>query len=211
MTAAERWNAVYVDGRPPWDIGRPQPAVVRLAEAGAFRSRFLDAGCGTGENTLLAASLGVDATGVDLAPTAIERARAKAAARGLVVDFRAADALDLSALERSFESVLDCGLFHTFSDELRPRYVASLRRVIAPGARLSLLCFSEREPWDGGPRRVTQAEIRAAFAHGWDVRSIEPERFATRWHDVGAEAWLATIERLGGSGSGVEAEMPRVP
>ncbi len=38
---------------PPWDIGRPQPAFVALAEAGAIRGRVLDVGCGTGELVLM--------------------------------------------------------------------------------------------------------------------------------------------------------------
>src|SRR6266700_6635446 len=68
---------------PPWDIGRPQPAFLSLAEAGALRGRVLDAGCGTGEHALMAAGTGLDATGIDLAPTAIRLARQKAAARNL--------------------------------------------------------------------------------------------------------------------------------
>src|SRR3981081_543135 len=64
--------------RPPWDIGRPQPAFVTLLEGGAIRGRVLDVGCGTGEHALMAAGLGLAATGVDGAPTAIERAPRKA-------------------------------------------------------------------------------------------------------------------------------------
>jgi len=47
--------------RPPWDIGRPQPAFAALARTGAFRGRILDVGCGTGEHAVLAAQLGLDA------------------------------------------------------------------------------------------------------------------------------------------------------
>ena len=60
----EDFDALYERGCPPWDIGRPQRAFLRLAEDGAFRGRMLDVGCGTGEHALLAASMGLEATGV---------------------------------------------------------------------------------------------------------------------------------------------------
>ena len=109
-------------------------------------------GCGTGENALYLASRGIDVTGVDWSERAIGAARTKAADRGLGVDFIAADALDLAALGRTFDSALDSGLFHTFDDEARRRYVASLATVVRPTGTLHLLCFSEREPGDWGPR-----------------------------------------------------------
>jgi hypothetical protein len=59
-----------------------------------------------------------------------------------------------------------------------------------------LMCFSDRQPGDWGPRRVSQAEPRAAFVDGWSIRSIEPAMFAVTIDENGARAWLATIERL---------------
>ncbi len=190
-----RWDSAYAGAPPPWDIGRAQPAVIRLADGGAFRGRILDAGCGTGENALELASRGLETWGLDGSPRAVEQARRKAARRGLDVTFLVGDALELGALGETFDSVLDCGLFHTFDDAERTRYVASLAAAIPPGGTVHLLCFSELEPWGGGPRRVTQAEIRASFDDAWRVVAIEPERFATRFHDSGARAWLARIER----------------
>jgi SAM-dependent methyltransferase len=196
------WEGAYRGDPPPWDIGRPQPVVVRIADANGFRSPVLDAGCGTGENALYLASRGLAVVGIDGATLAIDRALAKARDRGLAATFRAGDALALGSLElvargRTFASVLDCGLFHTFDDRDRATYVESLAAVTGPGAVLHLLCFSNEEPWGGGPRRIHQDEIRSAFAEGWTVTSIEPGRFATRLHDDGARAWHATIERSG--------------
>ena len=85
------WDEVYAaSAPPPWDIGRPQPAFVRLAERGLLSGRVLDSGCGTGEQTLLAAAHGADAVGVDLSGRAIHRAKDKAAERGLVALSRSA-------------------------------------------------------------------------------------------------------------------------
>ena len=60
------WDASYHDGPAPWDLGEPQPAIVRLAAHGGFAGSVLDAGCGTGENALHIASLGLPVLGVDV-------------------------------------------------------------------------------------------------------------------------------------------------
>jgi SAM-dependent methyltransferase len=187
------WDASYRDGPAPWDIGEPQPAVVRLAAEGGFAGPVLDAGCGTGENALHVASMGLPVLGVDVAATALEMGRAKARDRGIAVEFAAADALALGRLGRRFETVLDCGLFHTFDADERPAYVASLAAATQPGGTVYVLCFSD-EGADLGPHPVSQAELRAAFDR-WDVASIERARLKTRFHDHGAPAWLATIRR----------------
>src|SRR4030095_14298022 len=108
------WDASYHDGPAPWDIGQPQPAVGRLAAAGGFTGAVLDAGCGTGENALYLAAQGLSVLGVDVAETALAIARDKAGIRGIDVEFAVADALHLERLGRTFETVLDSGLFHTF-------------------------------------------------------------------------------------------------
>jgi SAM-dependent methyltransferase len=155
----------------------------------------LDAGCGAGEDALEIAGRGIEVVGVDVAPTAIEQARGKAAERGIGATFLVADALELGRLRQMFASVLDCGLFHTFDDSERRAYVESLAGVTAAGGVLHLLCVSEAAPGDVGPRRVTQAELRESFRSGWTVASIEPDRVETSL-DVGdLPAWLARIER----------------
>ena|SRR5437762_11077469 len=195
-TTAARWDETYRQGRPPWDIGRPQSAFIRLADAGELTEPVLDCGCGTGEQALMVAERGIDVVGVDFAPVAIAAARRKAEERRLQVDFQVADALDLGSLGRRFRTVIDSGVFHTFSDSERPKYAASLSAVTLPGGVLHLLCFSELTPGDYGPRRVTQAEIRAAFAGGWVVERIDPERFDVQPDfPVRPDAWLARIVR----------------
>ena len=196
--AGQPWDASYHDGPAPWDVGRPQPAVVRPASEGRFVGAVLDAGCGTGENALHLASLGLSVLGVDVAETALAIARAKADDRGIEAEFAAADALQLERLGRRFETVLDCGLFHTFDGDERRRYVASLASVTEHDGTLYLLCFSDDGP-ETGPHPVTQEELRTAFnpSSGWNVAAIEPDRLQTRYHDNGAPAWSVTIKRIG--------------
>ncbi len=183
------------ENTPPWDIGRPQPAFVRLFDEGAIVGAVLDVGCGTGEHALLATARGHAALGVDFVPAAVHRARARASDRGLGSEFVVADALRLEALGRTFDTALDCGLFHVFSDGDRTRYVASLRRALRDGGRLFVLCFSEREPGDWGPRRVTERELRAAFREGWEVERVSPERLITNLGPQGVDAWLVAARR----------------
>ena len=193
----EPWDASYHNGLAPWDIGWPQPAVLRLASEGRFAGTVLDAGCGTGENALHIASRGLSVLGVDVAETALAMAQEKAHNRRIEAEFAAADAFELQRLGRKFQTVLDCGLFHTFNGDERTRYAASLASVTEHNGTLYVLCFSNDGP-DIGPHPISQEELRAAFnrSNGWHVAAIEPDRLQTRFHDHGAPAWCATIKRI---------------
>ncbi len=181
---------------PPWDIGRPQPTFVDLAQRGNIHGSVLDVGCGTGENALYLASLGHEVWGVDIVPAPIEKARASAKHRGLNVTFKVFDALSLNRLGRMFDTVIDSGLFHVFSDEDRVLFERSLASILRPDGWYFMLCFSEHEPYDEGPRRVTADEIRGSFRERWKVDDIQEARFETNIHPDGALAWLASIRRL---------------
>jgi ubiquinone/menaquinone biosynthesis C-methylase UbiE len=186
----------YGNGVPPWDIGLPQPAIIRLAEQGLISGDVIDVGCGTGENAMYLASRGLAVIGVDAAPTAIAQAQEKARLRGSSASFVVADALALEGLGRRFDMAIDSGLFHTFSDADRVRFERSLQRTLQRGGRYALLCFNEHQPGELGPRRVTQGEIRDTFATGWTVDSIVAARFAARLPGDGANAWLALLTRI---------------
>jgi len=195
MANRQEWDSAYAVS-PPWDIGHPQAPFVTLAKAGKLKGQTLDVGCGTGEHVLLAAENGAEAMGVDISARAIERAREKAEARGLVVTLQVGDVLHLEELGRQFDTITDSGVFHVFADEERPVFVKSLRSALRDGGAYYMMCFSDRQPGDWGPRRVTQAELRSAFADGWSIESIEPARFEGNIDPKGAQAWLSTVTRL---------------
>jgi SAM-dependent methyltransferase len=192
--------AEFYAGKPPWDIDRPQR--IFIDNAGKITGDILDAGCGTGENALFFASLGRNVTGIDFLPVAIERAKQKSAERKVKVNFRVMDALELKQSKDRFDNAIDCGLFHVFSDENRPRYVEALATVLKPGGRLFLLCFSDEEPGTQGPRRVSKKELHDAFARGWDVESIalchlevRPDFEEMTFSEGGPKAWFAVVRR----------------
>ncbi len=190
---------IFYAQTPPWEIGRPQPALE--AVAGSFRGRVLDVGCGTGEHALLAASTGLEAAGIDAAPTAIRMAREKAEARGLDVPFIEGDARELAShFPEPFDTVIDSGLFHVFPESSIAQYVDALAEVIAPGGRLYLLSFSDEAPGEGGPRRVKEEDIRTAFADGWRIDSLERTIIQSTGMEI--PAWRAVIVRHAEDGSG---------
>ena len=201
VPSRETFESMYA-GKAPWDIGKPQPAFVEVADR--VTGAVLDAGCGTGENALFFAEKGHHVLGIDFLEYPIEEARRKAAERGLHAEFIQMDALTLSTFDRKFDSVIDSGLFHVFSDEDRVRYVAGLAHVTKPGGRIFLLCFSDEEPGTQGPRRVSQRELRESFSGGWDVEGIRASRFAVvpglkdlSFTEGGPKAWFSVMRREG--------------
>jgi len=199
--APESWDDSYKGPPPPWDIGRPQQAFVRLAEAGSLTGDLLDAGCGTGEHTLLGAQCGARALGIDVSGRAIEAARQKATERGIDARFDVHDATRIDELGLRFDTVLDSGLFHVFDDEAAPRYVSAVHGALRPGGHLHLMCFSDAEPGEWGPRRVTETDLLSAFEAGWRVESITADHFEINavMDASTAAAWLVHVIRLASS------------
>ena len=192
----------FYAGPAPWDIGKPQPAFTAVADQ--VTGPILDAGCGTGEHALFFAARGHRVIGIDFVEEAIRRARRKAAERGLAVEFLVKDATALAQWGKRFASVIDCGLFHVFSDDDRRRYVRGLAKVLEPGGRVFLSCFSDEEPGNDGPRRVSRQELYDAFADGWEIESVQACRFEVNpeftqitFSEGGPKAWFAVVRRQG--------------
>lgn len=188
-------------GQPRWEIGRPQRAFLNVADR--ITGSILDSGCGTGELALHFADRGHKVTGIDFLADPINLAKQKATERGLTATFLVWDALALQELPEVYDSAIDSGLFHVFSDDDRRRYVAGLASVLKPGGRLFLLCFSDAEPGDQGPRRVSRQEIEDAFAQGWVIESVQPSSYEVRPdpHDNsiqngGPQAWFVIVRRV---------------
>jgi 2-polyprenyl-3-methyl-5-hydroxy-6-metoxy-1,4-benzoquinol methylase len=188
------FESVY-QAEPPWDIGRHQKEIVQLEQMGEIIGSVLDVGCGTGVNALYLAAQKHEVWGVDFTPVAIQKAEQKAAQRNLHVTFLVLSVLELHTLGRTFDTVIDSGLFHALSDGDRLVFVDKLAAVIRRGGTYFMLCFSELEPGSYGPRRITQAEIRDSFRDGWHINYIRPATMEGRVRPEGAHAWLSSISK----------------
>ena len=188
---------MYAEGIPPWQIDRPQPEVIRLIEQGKFESPVLDLGCGTGDNAIELSRHGLVVKGLDAVPEALERARKKTEQAGLKQspEFALGDALRLAESGLKARTVLDCALFHTFSDEERKEYIRGLEAVLSPGGRLHILSFSELETRQPGPRRLSLSEITGSFGSGWRVEDSVRCRYWDRVRPDGAHAWRVSFVR----------------
>ena len=123
---------------------------------------ILDCSCGIGTQTLGLAKLGYQIRGSDLSPKAIERAKAEAAQRGLDVQFKVANFLDLdSAMARTFDVVLTCdnSLPHLLTEADLDRALTCITTVLQPGGLFiaSIRDYDAllQEKPDATPPRVT--------------------------------------------------------
>lgn len=194
---AREFQSMYAEGIPPWQIDRPQAEVHHLIEQGAFVSPVLDIGCGTGDNAIALARAGYRVVGLDAVEEALRRAREKAGREALVQppEFVLGDALRLEDSGLEAETILDCALFHTFSDEEQAVYVRGLAEVLSPGGKLHLLCFSELETRPPGPRRSSLPQITGAFGSDWEMLEAVRCRYEDRVRPDGAHAWRVTIRK----------------
>jgi len=173
------WNEAY-KGTPPWDIGHPQPVFEALIKNGEITpGRALDIGCGRGDNAIMLAINGCDVTGIDIVEDAINDAKAKAIKHHVKVNFVVGNVLQMDRFftEAEFDIVIDSGLFHVMTDEERPFFAWQIHRVLKPGGKYFMLCFSDKEPGDYGPRRISKAEIEHTFTPFFNIIYIKDAAF----------------------------------
>jgi len=173
-----RWR--YWRGQTPWDTYVTPPEVTAwVAQANLPRGRALDLGCGSGTNAIYLAQQGFETVGIDFVPRAIERARARARAANVTVEFRCADVLKPGTFAAPFDFLLDIGCLHNFGAAAQTRYAANARQWTKPGATLLLYAFF---PHRRGARNwgLARADVEALFARAFDLR---------HYADDGKSAW----------------------
>jgi cyclopropane fatty-acyl-phospholipid synthase-like methyltransferase len=191
----------YREGRPSWDIGKPQAPFMEIADK--VKGPILDIGCGTGTVATFFAEKGNAVTGIDLVDEAIAIARAKAAAKGLNVDFQVKDAFTLLDTDWSFPSIIDSGLFHVFAgDTERQRlYIKAIEHVIEENGTLYLMTAKNHPSGCPGLSGYNYEELQEVFSEGWEFESIKefigevtPETLE-KHPDVVWHGWIAVMKR----------------
>ncbi|MYT32334.1 methyltransferase domain-containing protein [Streptomyces sp. SID8354] len=183
----------------PWELNAPQPLIVELEAAGEITGPVLECGCGLGDNALFLAGRGYEVTAFDAAPSAIERSRAKAAAIDSPVTFTVADATELHGIgvAGGFRTVVDSAMLHCLDADQRRAYLAGLRRVCAPGARLHALCFrGELAARLKMPADMDERSLRDAFRNDWTIRRMEPRHYTT---GLTRQAWQSLAPAVSGT------------
>jgi ubiquinone/menaquinone biosynthesis C-methylase UbiE len=191
------WNEAY-KGIPPWDIGHPQSVFEDLIKDGEIKpGRALDIGCGRGDNAIMLAINGCDVTGIDLVEDAINDAKAKAIRHHVKVDFVVGNVLQMDRLfiEAEFDTIIDSDLFNAMMDEERPIFARQIYRVLKPGGKYFMLCFSDKEPGDYGPRRISKAEIERTFTPLFKTIYIRDSAFDSRVGPSSIKAYLVSAIR----------------
>ena len=165
------WEENYRRGETFWDKGAPSPPMRQYLERHAVSGRALVPGCGRGHEVALAVDHGLDATGLDIAPTAVEEARALYPR--LAERFVAGDLFDPPrALRGAFDVVLE----HTCMSGLHPTLRASYRRGIDATLRRGGLLIGvwfinpDLDPGDEGPPfPLSLSDLTALFADGYEI------------------------------------------
>lgn len=150
-----RFEWMYARRRTPWDSGVVPPEVEAFIAAHP-PGRALDIGCGTGTSAIALAKHGWTVIALDFAALAVRRARQKARAAGVRVDFRVADITQVETLPGPFDLVLDIGCFHGLAPEAKQRYAQQAPNWLSEGGRF-LLYVIFKDP--GAPFGVSEAEL----------------------------------------------------
>ncbi len=160
----------YRRGATPWDTGVTPPEIVALAER-LPPGRALDLGCGTGTSSLFLAEHGWTVTGIDFVAAAIRRAREKASAANLSIDFHVSDVTHLDFLQEPYDLVIDVGCLHSLTPRQQQDYAATLARLTCPDALYMLYAFTPRQI---GPRHVglTPDDVVQRFGQAFIVETM---------------------------------------
>lgn len=147
MSAFLRWLAfnLWYYRRPPWDTGVSPPELFAFLDSYS-PGRALDLGCGTGTNAITLAQHDWSVIGVDFAVAAVRRARRKARAAGVAIEFHVGDVTRLEFVRQPVNLVLDIGCYHGLSPAGRERYRRRVCDLLAPGGCLLLYAHLSRDP-----------------------------------------------------------------
>lgn len=197
MSDNERWEERYTAEKPPWDTGQPDRHLLDLITTQPVSAcRTLEIGCGTGTNAVWLAGQGFDVTAIDLSPTAIDAAKARAGELGLDCSFSVGDIMTASIDGAPFELVFDRGCFHCFfKDVERARFAEQVEAHLAPGGLWFSLAGSTDGPArDHGPPRCSARDVATAVEERFEILSLVSTHFEAKIPSP-ARAWRGLYRR----------------
>jgi SAM-dependent methyltransferase len=197
------WDALYRQGTPPWDTGRPQAELVRIVEEGLVRrGTVLELGCGTGADAIYLAKQGFEVTAVEVSPIAIERARARAEQHDALLRFVLGDVLKFGATAGQFDFVYDAGFYHFMRQSDLSGLLDLLWRVTRPGSHYLTLAGATGEKAEGGPPQVSEDDIHFELGRLFELVELRPMRLASPIRPEGFLGWSCLMRRpvLGSTG-----------
>ncbi|HEY5552653.1 MAG TPA: methyltransferase domain-containing protein [Opitutaceae bacterium] len=178
------WEGIYVRGEVFWNKGAPSPPLKQFLERKPVRGRALVPGCGHGHEVALAVEHGLDAIGLDIAPTGI--AEARALYPQLAERFVTGDLFNPPPeMHSTFDVVLEHTCMSGLHPSLRPDYRRGIDLTLRRGGLLIGVWFidPDLDPGDEGPPYPFPVpELTALFADGYEiVEDYVPEvSFETR-------------------------------
>ena len=197
MAEPRNWEERYQSGDLPWDSGIRSRELARVLEEYRIApGRAVELGCGTGTNAVFLAEQNFEVTGLDLSPTAIEQAKRRAEAAGVIVDFRVADLVRLEIDLEPFDFLFDRGCFHCTRQIDLAGYRETLTRLSRPGTRYLLLTGNANEQNEnGGPPRLRDDEIRSDLGDLFSFEHIREFRFEDAGGQEGPLGWSCLLTR----------------
>ena len=159
----------------PWEEGRPSAELVKLVESGEVpKGPVLDICTGSGSNAVYLAKQDFACYGIDISPTAIAYARERAAKEGVSCKLTSGNAAELPYPDNNFVLVFDRGCFHSLPPESREAFIKGVHRVLKPGGKYQLICFSAKDhPSTSVPYSFSPRDIRRYFSPLFKVQRIE--------------------------------------
>lgn len=190
------WDALYRQGTPPWDAGRPHAELARVIEEAVIpRGSALEIGCGSGADAIFLARHGFDVTAVDVSPIAIERARARAEQHDALVRFVQEDIYQFARQSGAFDFVYDAGFYHFARLGDVNRLVDMLWRVTRPGSYYLCLAGAAGETSEGGPPQVSDAQIHEELGRLFETIHLRRCRLESSRRDESFAAWSCLMRR----------------
>ncbi|MCA1596410.1 MAG: class I SAM-dependent methyltransferase [Chloroflexi bacterium] len=177
----EHWDTRYREDNIPWNAEQPSQELIRVIHDHKIAPcSVLDIGCGYGTEARFLREQGFQVCAVDISPTAIAIARQRAAEAGATIDFRIADLTAMPDLGGPFDFLFDRGVYHIIRRVDVAAYVALLESVSRPGTLYLTLTGSIRETGEGGPPKLSEAEIRSEMEPLFQI--LEFREF--RWEET---------------------------